>query len=99
MQLALPCLVLTLATITFGAIKEIRPVSNRPGRFLSLPVPNKCSARKYPCLGRSLDGKTKDDLNLLVDDVLQCRGRLFNDYSHFQSEKCFLPMPTLRAVQ
>jgi len=52
MQLTLPVLVVTLAALAFGAIKEIRPVSNRPGRFLSLPVPNKCSARKFPEINR-----------------------------------------------
>lgn len=29
------------------AINEARPHSNRPGRFLSLPIPQKCSNRKY----------------------------------------------------
>lgn len=30
------------------AINEVRPHSNRPGRFLSLPVPQKCANREYP---------------------------------------------------
>nr|CAD7576192.1 unnamed protein product [Timema californicum] len=29
------------------AINEIRQPSNKPGRFLSLPVPNKCAQREY----------------------------------------------------
>lgn len=29
------------------AINEARPHSNRPGRFLSLPIPQKCANRKY----------------------------------------------------
>lgn len=29
------------------AINEARPHSNRPGRFLSLPIPQKCTNRKY----------------------------------------------------
>ena len=40
------CVVIALVLGT-PAIKEIRPKSNRPGRFLSLPVPSKCSSRKY----------------------------------------------------
>lgn len=47
-------LLVPLALVLFAAfvnaepaINEARPHSNRPGRFLSLPVPQKCANRKY----------------------------------------------------
>lgn len=41
-------LVVVLAVIsnTEAAISEARPHSNRPGRFLSLPIAQKCANRK-----------------------------------------------------
>jgi len=48
MKLAVPCLVVACAMAVVGspAISEIRQPSKRPGRFLSLPVPSKCSQSK-----------------------------------------------------
>ena len=45
----LPLAVVLLAAFANAepAINEARPHSNRPGRFLSLPIPQKCANRKY----------------------------------------------------
>lgn len=48
-QMKVACLVLAACAVAVAtpAINEIRPVSNRPGRFLSLPNPQKCANSKY----------------------------------------------------
>jgi hypothetical protein len=52
MQLAALCLLAVWASIAVAspAINEIRQTTSRPGRFLSLPVPSKCSQSKQPLI-------------------------------------------------
>ncbi|XP_067007071.1 uncharacterized protein slf [Anabrus simplex] len=47
MLIVVPCLVLLACALTVGspAISEARPGAQKTGRFLSLPVPQKCSQR------------------------------------------------------
>jgi hypothetical protein len=45
MKLALVVLAACAVAVATPAINQIRPVSNRPGRFLSLPNPQKCANR------------------------------------------------------
>ncbi|XP_014214148.1 uncharacterized protein LOC106643501 [Copidosoma floridanum] len=44
-MMLVPLLVVALATIASAAINEVRTPSNKPGRFLSLPKPEKCVNR------------------------------------------------------
>nr|CAD7462550.1 unnamed protein product [Timema tahoe] len=59
MMLATPWLLAVfLAVVALAspspAINEIRQPSNKPGRFLSLPVPNKCAQREYHLITSTL---------------------------------------------
>lgn len=54
MKIAFVVLAACAAAVATPAINQIRPVSNRPGRFLSLPNPQKCANSKwvFTCLIR-----------------------------------------------
>lgn len=47
-MMLVPLVVVLFAALVYAqpAINEIRPQSNRPGRFLSLPIPQKCANRE-----------------------------------------------------
>lgn len=47
MRIALLVLAACAVALADPAINQIRPVSNRPGRFLSLPNPQKCANSKW----------------------------------------------------
>lgn len=55
-QMLRPLLLLALAAVALAAIsgnngnagRPSGPPQNRPGRFLSLPVPEKCAQREFP---------------------------------------------------
>jgi hypothetical protein len=46
-MMLLPLLLVAFAAYASAAISEVRPHSNRPGRFLSLPVPQKCANSEF----------------------------------------------------
>lgn len=56
------------------AINEARPHSNRPGRFLSLPVPQKCANRK--CLLTSCFNVIAHTIALIA--IMKLRKEKFN---------------------
>lgn len=41
------CFVATCLAEPKPAINEIKPQTSKPGRFLSLPIPEKCASRKF----------------------------------------------------
>lgn len=45
-ECALVAVMVVVASVS-AAINEIKPRQTKPGRFLSLPVPQKCSQSKY----------------------------------------------------
>lgn len=103
-QMKIACLVLAACAFAAAtpAINEARPTSNRPGRFLSLPNPQKCANSEY-LIWLSRDTRIIDEYRSRVaffpaGEISPARRPRFRDFRARPKRTCaklFCLLPTL----